>query len=616
MPPWSKTLAARKSRGRTMSNALHTFQSILHDKGLLPSEIIADGTLRRCPTQSKPHKQNGAYIAHLDSPATLWWYNWESNDQGTVTAPEEKTLSPAEKEALQQRHAAMRQQRDTEFAQRQAAAAQIAQSELRAAAPCSPEHPYLQRKGVPPLADIRQDHAGALLIPIRDAVGQVQSLQRITPEGEKRFLTGGKVHGGHFIIQGNPEKPFALCEGYATGASIHLACDCTVYVAFSAQNLPVVVDIVRRQFPDKILLICGDNDEAGRSKAQEAAQATHGRLILPSFTRGAGTDFNDLHQSEGLQAVRRQLEASEQANSSSSNLPSLVSLDMEAFLSMAIPERGFLLFPVLPVQGLAIMYAPRGVGKTFAALSVAVAVASGGAVFNWRAPMPKKTLYVDGEMPAIAMQSRLTSLISGMSVPPLALKNLTLITPDLQPCPMPDLSTTSGQMMLEPFMKGVDMVVLDNIATLCRTGKENESQSWQPIQSWLLDLRRRGITVLLIHHAGKSGDQRGTSAREDIMDTVISLRRPREYNMAEGARFEVHLTKARGILGDDAKSFEANLVSEGNSLQWQINDLEDVELADLKRLLSEGYSIRDCAEEMGTSKSSIHRLKRKLEEQG
>ena len=57
-------------------------------------------------------------------------------------------------------------------------------------------------------------------------------------------------------------------------------------------------------------------------------------------------------------------------------------------------------------------------------------------------------------------------------------------------------------------------------------------------------------------------DQRGTSAREDIMDTVISLRRPREYSMAEGARFEVHLTKARGILGDDAKPFEANLITE------------------------------------------------------
>lgn len=597
-----------------MSNSLQTFQNILQNNGLVPAEIIADGKLHRCPTVDKPHKQNGAYIAHLDSPATLWWCNWESSQQDTFTEAEGKTLSPAEKEALQQRHAAMRQQREAEFAQRQAAAAQKAQNELSAAELCSPEHPYLLRKGVPALADIRQDQAGALLIPITDAAGNIQSLQRIAADGEKRFLTGGKVHGGHFVIHGNPEKPFALCEGYATGASIHFAGEYTVYVAFSAQNLPAVADIVRRQFPDKLLLICGDNDEAGRSKAQEAAQAAHGRLVVPTFTTGAGTDFNDLHQSEGLPEVRRQLEAAEHAHAFGHNLPALVSLDMGEFLSMPIPERGFLLSPVLPVQGIGIMYAPRGIGKTFAALSVAVAVASGGAVFNWRAPMPKKTLYVDGEMPATSMQSRLTALVSGMSVPPLALKNLSLITPDLQPCPMPDLSTMSGQMMLEPFLKGVDMVVLDNIATLCRTGKENESQSWQTMQAWLLELRRRGITVLLIHHAGKSGDQRGTSAREDIMDTVISLRRPREYSMAEGARFEVHLTKARGILGDDAKPFEANLVTEGNVLQWHIKELEDVELEELKRLLSEGYSVRDCAEEMGKSKSAIHRLKRKLDE--
>ena len=122
--------------------------------------------------------------------------------------------------------------------------------------------------------------------------------------------------------------------------------------------------------------------------------------------------------------------------------------------------------------------------------------------------MPKRTLYVDGEMPAISMQSRLAALVSGMSVPPHTLKNMALITPDLQPCPMPDLSTAGGQTMIEPFLQGVDMVVLDNIATLCRTGKENESQSWQTMQAWLLELRRRGMTVLLIHHAGKSGDQR------------------------------------------------------------------------------------------------------------
>lgn len=80
-------------------------------------------------------------------------------------------------------------------------------------------------------------------------------------------------------------------------------------------------------------------------------------------------------------------------------------------------------------------------------------------------------------MSTTAMQHRLAALVSGMSAPPHTLKNMAIITPDLQPCPMPELSTAQGQAMLEPYLKGRDMVVLDNIATLCRTGKENEAQS-------------------------------------------------------------------------------------------------------------------------------------------
>lgn len=157
------------------------------------------------------------------------------------------------------------------------------------------------------------------------------------------------------------------------------------------------------------------------------------------------------------------------------------------------------------------------------------------------------------------------------------------------------------------------MLVLDNLATLCRTGKENEAQSWMPMQSWLLDLRRRGMAVLLIHHAGKSGDQRGTSAREDIMDTVISLRRPKIYNMAQGARFEVHLTKARGIVGEEALPFEAHLRGEGELLFWDVQDLVNAQAEELKALLADGLSLRDCAEEMGVPKSTLHRLKKRLE---
>ena len=510
-----------------MNSLLETFRAILGQHDLLPEEILMDGNLHRCPTRNKLYKKNGAYIAHQDSPATLWWCNWESNDQGTFCAEEKQTLSPAELSAWRRRQQSIRKQREEECSRRHEEAAEQARKLLQESCPCSEEHAYLRRKGIPAPADVRQNSNGMLLIPIKDSSGNLQSLQYIAPDGTKRFLTGGKVQGGYFLISGKAENPLVLCEGFATGASIHLACACTVYVTFSAGNLPAVAAAVRKQFPNAKILICGDNDETGRSKGQEAAQAAQALLVVPSFTTGSGKDFNDLHLTEGLQALRQQLESA-----LSDNHPSLVALDMGEFLSMSIPERGYLLSPVLPVQGISILYAPRGIGKTFAALSVAVAVASGGAVFNWRAPMPKRTLYVDGEMPATAMQHRLAALVSGMSVPPHTLKNMALITLDLQPCPMPDLSTAQGQSLLEPFLKNVDMVVLDNIATLCRTGKENESQSWQTMQAWLLELRRRGMAVLLIHHAGKSGDQRGTSAREDIMDTVISLRRPREYSMA------------------------------------------------------------------------------------
>lgn len=79
-----------------MTDLLHTFHDVLGQHSLAPEEILADGNLHRCPTEGKSHKLNGAYIAHLDKPATLWWCNWETDDQGTFCAEEKQTLSVSE----------------------------------------------------------------------------------------------------------------------------------------------------------------------------------------------------------------------------------------------------------------------------------------------------------------------------------------------------------------------------------------------------------------------------------------------------------------------------------------------------------------------------------------
>lgn len=294
--------------------------------------------------------------------------------------------------------------------------------------------------------------------------------------------------------------------------------------------------------------------------------------------------------------------------------PGLQCVNAYDFLSMNFPEREMLLSPILPRQGLCMLHAMRGIGKTFISLSVAYAVASGGNVFNrWKAPQPARVLFIDGEMPARTLQERLASIVAGSMAEPPAPDYLRILTPDMQGGPMPNLASWDGQEAVEPLLNGVDLVVVDNLATLARHGRSNDEESWLPVQSWMLGLRRRGVSALMIHHQGKGGDQRGTSAKEDILDTVIRLDRPSDYRSEQGARFEVHLTKARGICGVEAKPFEAQLFNNGQALTWTARDIEDAELDQLRRLLDEGCTIRDAAEEMGRTKSAIGRLKKKLD---
>jgi putative DNA primase/helicase len=104
---------------------------------------------------------------------------------------------------------------------------------------------------------------------------------------------------------------------------------------------------------------------------------------------------------------------------------------------------------------------------------------------------------------------------------------------------------------------------------------------------------------LIIHHAGKGRGQRGRSRREDVLDTSISLRRPADYVRTEGARFEVHIEKGRGIHGAAAKPFEAMLTAAG----WNVREIEDANKVEVAALLENEMSIRDIAEERLTAKS-------------
>lgn len=291
---------------------------------------------------------------------------------------------------------------------------------------------------------------------------------------------------------------------------------------------------------------------------------------------------------------------------------------MRELLELDIPPREMILNPILPAQGLVMLCAPRGIGKTHVALWMAYTIACGGEMFGkkWSCEKPYKVLFVDGEMPASTLQMRLSSIVASSEKELEDVDNLKIITPDCQELGIPDLSTPSGQEWLEPHLEGIDLLILDNLSALCRSGRENESESWNPLQDWLLKLRKKGISVLFVHHAGKGGNQRGTSKKENILDTVIVLRKPNDYDQREGARFEVHYEKARGFYGDEAKSFEAWLKGEQGTMSWQVQEIEDLQLNNLTDLYKGGMKQREIAGELGLGLGTVNRWITRAKEEG
>jgi hypothetical protein len=150
---------------------------------------------------------------------------------------------------------------------------------------------------------------------------------------------------------------------------------------------------------------------------------------------------------------------------------------------------------------------------------------------NWN------VLYVDGEMPPVSLQERLKEISIGMGSS-ISNDRFRMLAADNVEGGI-NLSTDEGQQALEPLLADIDLLILDNLSTLLTSRSETASDAWVPMQQWLLQLRRQGKSVLLIHHAGTNGRQRGTSRREDALDTVIALRRPEDYSAEQGVRFEI-----------------------------------------------------------------------------
>lgn len=357
------------------------FRQAIMSAGLpAPRSIEADGALHRFSTSDRRRDSAGWYVLFPDSPVAGIFGCWRTGEQHTWRALPEKEWSPVDRQRYAEQMARAREARlEAEQARHQEVAAH-AQKTWEGLAPAPADHPYLKRKQIAPYG-LRIDEDGKLVVPMADTERRIWSLQRIAPDGTKRFLSGGRKRGCYAAI-GKPNGLVCLAEGFATGATIHQATDHAVAVAFDAGNLEPVARALRERYPAYQIVVCADDDHRtagnpGLHKARLAAKSVGGQIAVPDFGPGRpeeATDFNDLARVCGPEAVRSGIQEAKPATPApgSSGLIHRCLADVEARpIDWLWPER--------VARGKLTMLAGHpGLGKSQVTISIAATVSTGG----------------------------------------------------------------------------------------------------------------------------------------------------------------------------------------------------------------------------------------------
>jgi len=286
------------------------------DAGIVcDAEIIDDGKLHRFTIDGDRAKSlNGWYVLHSDGIPAGEFGSWKTGRQVTWCSRERNTLTSAELNEIDKRREESAAIREAEQAAKNEAAAMLAGEIWANSQPAPNDYPYLVAKNISTngariTENFPNTQQSVLVIPIRQDK-RIVSLQAILPDGQKRFLSGGKKQGCYSTI-GKITPTIAICEGFSTGASIHESTGLAVIVALDAGNLPEVAKVMRKKFPEHEFIICADNDanDTGLVAGRKAEAACNGRLVLPKFNMADPTltDFNDLHRMEGIDTVRNQI---------------------------------------------------------------------------------------------------------------------------------------------------------------------------------------------------------------------------------------------------------------------------------------------------------------------
>lgn len=292
-----------------------------------------------------------------------------------------------------------------------------------------------------------------------------------------------------------------------------------------------------------------------------------------------------------------------------------VILKAKDFTTLELPPKRKFLNPWLTEQSITLISGWRGTGKTWLALSILDAVSKGVSFGPWETETSTPCLFLDGEMPAQDVRERIENLdinsvyiYSDCYANSLGLSRANLLS-----------ETWRSTMKRILITRGIKLWVIDNLASLAGGSDENTKKEWDPINTWLLDLRFAGIATIMLHHVGKEGMQRGTSAREDNIDNSIILKRPFDYTPEDGCKFIMHFTKARvrtkdlGLITDNQFQLRED---ETGQLIWTWGGVKQENKKQILKMLDERATQGEICDLLGLSKGYVSKIKTKAIKDG
>lgn len=282
-----------------------------------------------------------------------------------------------------------------------------------------------------------------------------------------------------------------------------------------------------------------------------------------------------------------------------------------------IPEPKQLLGPIIREKDIALIYAERGLGKTYIGLGIALSLASGVPFLKWPVEQPQHVLYIDAEMSGAEFRKRFIGMEDGLGsnadtsrFHPMNFDNQGTGT-------RPDIATAEGREVIDDMLltSGSRVLVLDNLSCLLMAS-DNDDEKWLPVNVWLIDLRAQGITTVMIHHAGKNGQQRGISRREDQVNTTMRLRKPDDGQFNDGMHVIVEFTKSRAFYGTDAEPLDVKLITDQNgAMTFSFKPAHEKPAEMFKQLMSEGASQKEIMAIMEIKRSRYFALLKQYREE-